>query len=137
MCILADNVIDWINSCDVLYRLNVRAEDWKRNGTKYPQHISEIWAYQPKKEESEQKKNAMDTDESTEEENESRNTEKVLEDILKEWNLGHCLNILCTNGFDQLDDWKYITFEDLMDIGFKLGHSRRFLRKRNEYFGFQ
>merc|ERR1712228_715445 len=55
--------------------------------------------------------------------------------LLKEWKLEQYAKILVEDqGYEEIDDWKELTLDDLREFGFKDGHSKRFLRKVDEYF---
>merc|ERR1712228_893195 len=55
--------------------------------------------------------------------------------LLTEWNLEQYAKILIEDkGYEQIDDWKDLTLDDLERFGFKEGHSKKFRRKTDEYF---
>merc|ERR1712228_155408 len=55
--------------------------------------------------------------------------------LLTEWNLEQYAKILIEDkGYEQIDDWKDLTLDDLKRFGFKEGHLKKFRRKIDEYF---
>merc|ERR1712130_1053842 len=56
--------------------------------------------------------------------------------LLKRWKLEQYINILIVDkGFEEVEDWKDLSLDDLQRFGFKEGHSKKFMRKLNEHFG--
>merc|ERR1712228_351444 len=55
--------------------------------------------------------------------------------LLRFWGLEQYTKVLIVReGYDEIEDWKELTFDDLISYGFKGGHSKKFLRKVLEHF---
>merc|ERR1712228_554772 len=54
--------------------------------------------------------------------------------LLTEWKLEQYAKTLYDNGYEQIDDWKDLTLDDLKRFCFKEGHAKKFSRKVEEYF---
>ena len=53
--------------------------------------------------------------------------------LLTEWKLEQYAKVLYDKGYEQINDWKDLTLDDLKRFGFKEGHSKKFRRKTDEY----
>eukprot|EP01084_Bolivina_argentea_P301695 520542_1 len=65
---------------------------------------------------------------------ENKNVENS-ENILREWNLSQYINtLIIDNGYEDIQDWIHLSLNELKEMGFKPGHSRKFQRKVKQYF---
>eukprot|EP01083_Nonionella_stella_P166306 555737_1 len=64
----------------------------------------------------------------------SKATSKVTEahQLLKKWSLAEHSQVLDDKGYDEVNDWRDLTKEELCDMGFKEGHAKRFMRLVSE-----
>ena len=70
-----------------------------------------------------------------EEEKKSEEGTVNLKQLLVDWGLSvYAKSLIEDEGYDQIDDWKHITDEELENMKFKTGHKKRFLRNVNQYF---
>ena len=72
--------------------------------------------------------------------NDDENEEQVVsksdpEGLLKAWNLeSYAETLVDEEGWDDPEDWKDIELDYLVEIGFKKGHARKFIRKAKELY---
>ena len=56
-------------------------------------------------------------------------------EVLKKWGLSEYEDVLINEkGYDDIEQWKDLKIEDLDEMGFKEGHSRKFMKKVQEHF---
>merc|ERR1712228_152648 len=55
--------------------------------------------------------------------------------LLKLWELEQYIQVLIVReGYEEIEDWKELTFDDLISFGFKQGHAKKFMRKLLDHF---
>merc|ERR1712228_153971 len=63
-------------------------------------------------------------------EDEDEEEESKAKSLLTAWNLAQYAKILIVDGgYEEVDDWKDLSMDDLKRLGFKEGHSKKFVRK--------
>ena len=54
--------------------------------------------------------------------------------LLEKWELGQYVDMLIHDGgYDDTQQWDALTVEELTDLGMKIGHARKLIRKAKDY----
>jgi len=62
-------------------------------------------------------------------------SDDICRKLLVEWKLGRYIDLLIEEkGYDDIDDWPDLEVDDLVKMGFKEGHAKRFMSRSKQYF---
>ena len=69
-------------------------------------------------------------------ENHIYNNNKSATQLLKEWNLRQYINkIINDEGYEDVEDWRDLEYDELIQMGLKVGHAKRFVSRKKSIFG--